>query len=370
MFSLFSKIKNLFSRQAWKEKYERYERRISSIALLTGFIIDNLTLSRIDRLFENIILFAYLSIAGAGIILINLSEQGRWGGRFSRFHTFFIIALQFAFGALFSAFTIFYFRSSSLASSWPFILFLVGLLVANEMLKTRYQKLLFQITIFFVTIFSLTIFYVPIVTKAIGVWMFVLSGAVSLILIALFVYVLNYFVPERVEGSKKALSLSIGIVFVVINLFYFTNIIPPIPLSLKDVGVYHKVSKQIGGYKVEKEVRPWYEFFFPFERISFVPNNPIYVLSSVFAPTRLNTDIVHEWQYFDEEIKRWVTSGEIRFAIEGGADGGYRGFSQKSSLFPGYWRVDIETPRGQTIGRIKFKIVSSGKAFSVESQIK
>lgn len=371
MLQIFSKIKNLFSPNAWKEKYERYERHISSIALVSGFILDSITLNRIDRLFENAILFFYLIVAGLGIILINLSEQGRWGGRFSRFHTFFLILIQFSFGALFSAFTIFYFRSSSLAVSWPFILFLAGLLIANELLKTRYQKLIFQITIFFVTIFSLTIFYVPIITKTLGVWTFIISGIVSLVLITLFIYLLYRFVPERVVGSKKALATSIGVIFLIINLLYFTNIIPPIPLSLKEAEVFHLVEKNpAGGYKVEREVRPWYEFLFPFERVTLVPNKPLYVLSSVFAPTNLNTDIVHEWQYFDEKTKRWATAGEVRFAIEGGADGGYRGFSQKSNLFPGYWRVDIETPRGQMIGRLKFKIIDSQKSFSVESQIK
>lgn len=371
MLQIFSKIKNLFSPNAWKEKYERYERHISSIALVSGFILDSITLNRIDRLFENAILFFYLIVAGLGIILINLSEQGRWGGRFSRFHTFFLILIQFSFGALFSAFTIFYFRSSSLAVSWPFILFLAGLLIANELLKTRYQKLIFQITIFFVTIFSLTIFYVPIITKTLGVWTFIISGIVSLVLITLFIYLLYRFVPERVVGSKKALATSIGVIFLIINLLYFTNIIPPIPLSLKEAEVFHLVEKNpAGGYKVEREVRPWYEFLFPFERVTLVPNKPLYVLSSVFAPTNLNTDIVHEWQYFDEKTKRWATAGEVRFAIEGGADGGYRGFSQKSNLFSGYWRVDIETPRGQMIGRLKFKIIDSQKSFSVESQIK
>lgn len=370
MFSFFSKIKNFFSGRVIRERYERHERYISSVALIAGFIVDNITLSRIDRLFENIVLFTYLFVAGVGIVLINISEQGRWGGRFSTLHNFFLIVIQFSFGALFSAFTIFYFRSSSLIASWPFILFLVSLLFANEILKTRYQKLLFQITIFFVTIFSLTIFYVPIVTKTMGVWTFLMSGVISLVLVTLFIYLLHYFVPERVKKAKKALVLSIGLVFVAINFFYFTNIIPPIPLSLKDVGVYHLVSKQLDGYKVEKEIRPWYEIFFPFERISLSPNNPIYVLSSVFAPTHLNTDIVHRWEYFDEKDKRWKTASEIRFAIEGGADNGYRGFSQKTALFPGYWRVDIETPRGQTIGRLKFRIVNTTKPFSVETYTK
>jgi len=357
MFSFLSKIKSIFSRRAWKEKYEKYERHISSVALISGFIIDTLTLSRIDRFFETFVFFGYLFLASTGIILVNLAEQNRLGEKPSKFHTLFLVVIQFSFGALFSGFTVFYFRSASLTASWPFILFLLALLVGNEFFRTRYQKLVFQISILFVAIFSLSIFYVPIITKTLGVGTFIVSGSISLVIIGLFLFVVSCFLPNRIYESKKTIAGSILGIFVIINIFYFTNIIPPIPLSLKDVGVFHNVSKKISGYEVIGEDRSWYEFLFPFQRISLMKEKPIYVLSSVFAPTNLNTNIVHNWQYFDEGIKRWVSVSKIEFAIEGGADGGYRGYSQKTNLFTGYWRVDIETPRGQVIGRIRFKIV-------------
>ena len=42
-------------------------------------------------------------------------------------------------------------------------------------------------------------------------------------------------------------------------------------------------------------------------------------------------------------------------SIAGGRDGGYRGYSL-TTVNSGNWRVNIETERGQLIGRVKFKV--------------
>ncbi|MFM2357617.1 MAG: hypothetical protein RJA61_354 [Candidatus Parcubacteria bacterium] len=94
----------------------------------------------------------------------------------------------------------------------------------------------------------------------------------------------------------------------------------------------------------------------------------MYVFSAVFAPTRLNTNIVHKWQYFDYTINRWATASTIEFPIVGGEDGGYRGYSTKSSLTEGDWRVNIETRQGQVIGRVKFRVIYSENKPVIETK--
>jgi len=367
----FEKLKNLFSGQSIREKYERYERHLSSGALLLGFIIDNLTLRRIDRLFENLVLFTYLFLAAFGIIFLNIVEaRNARENEYSRLHTILLLLIQFSFGALFSAFFIFYIRSSSLTASWPFILLLLGLLVGNEILKKRYLRLSFQVTVFFVTLFSFAIFYVPIIVGSLGVWVFLGSGVVSLVLIGVFLYVLSQAVPLKFKESRRYFVWGIGGFYIALNLFYFANIIPPIPLSLKDAEVFHHVMRnETGEYVVQDEKDSWYERFVFFDRIHLLKGNPLYVFSAVFAPTRLNTEIVHKWQYFDYKISRWVTQSTIEFPIVGGEDGGYRGYSMKTNLTPGDWRVNIQTTHGQTIGRVKFKIIEVDTKSQVETKV-
>ncbi|MEX2014040.1 MAG: DUF2914 domain-containing protein [Parcubacteria group bacterium] len=339
--------------------YEKYERRASSFALLAGFIFDNLTLKRIDLLFENLIMLSYLVISGGGIALLNyFHEYPPQRSFLARVENLLPLFIQFTFGGLFSAFFIFYYRGGAFSSSWPFMVILLFLLVGNEFFRNYYRRLVFQVSIYFLAIFSFFIFFVPVVLKSMGAGIFLLSGAVSLLSMYLFSRALLKFVPRRYEDHKIHLRNSVLIIFVTINALYFLNLIPPIPLSLKEGGVYHSVERSAGNYTVLGEKKKWHEkllFFMP-ETVSLKPGAPLYVFSSVFAPTDLNTRIIHDWQYYDYGVKEWASASKVTFAITGGRVEGYRGFSRKENLSEGKWRVDVKTERNQIIGRVRFNI--------------
>ena len=113
-----------------------------------------------------------------------------------------------------------------------------------------------------------------------------------------------------------------------------------------------------GDYRLIFEKAPWYSFGKTTATLFHRRvNEPVYVWSSIFAPTHLDTEVLHRWSRFDPAIGEWVTSTVIRFPISGGRDGGYRGYSKKENITPGAWRVDVETLRGQIIGRFTFKVV-------------
>lgn len=347
--SIFQKVKFFFN---------RHERRISSIALVTGFITDSLTLRRVDLYLENLALIFYIIVVATNIIFLNLSEKEYFRNRpLAKWHPLFLITMQFGLGALFSAFLIFYSRSSSLASSWPFLFLLLANLVGNEMLKKKYARLGVQISIFYFVLFSYLIFLVPLLLKKIGSGIFIISGLSSLILIYIYIYLLNLFVPNKVFAARRVLGLSIGLIFVVINFLYFTNRIPPIPLAAKDVGVFHSVTKsENGSYRLAYEKEDLFSFLRSYKEIHIKEGSNLYFFSAVFSPAKFSTKIVHRWQYFDQSENKWTTTNVVPLTIVGGRDGGYRTFSLKSNVKPGRWRVGIETERGQIIGRIKFRI--------------
>jgi len=336
-----------------------------------GFVVDNFTLTRIDLLFDNLILASYLSVALLGIIGYNMYESKTAGRRILEpFVRALPLFVQFAFGGLFSGFAIFYTRSASLAASWPFLLILAALLFGNEFFRKYYLRFSFQASIFFFALFSYLIFFVPIVAGEIGPHIFVLSGILSILIIAIILYVLSGVIEQRIKETKNVLTASIGGIFIAINILYFANIIPPIPLSLKEAGVYHSVEKMPnGGYMVTKEKKDWNDFLHIYDEIHVFSGDPVYVLSSVFAPTDLNTQIYHEWQYYDEVKGEWITASRIGFPITGGKDAGYRGYSVKSNIFHGNWRVDITTEKGQLVGRVKFKIIDAETPPGIEADI-
>jgi len=360
--NLFRKIKEVSFKihaQKIEKLYEKYEHRFGPIAMLVGVTLDFIAFRRIDLFFENMVLLGYLSIGAAGITIINLYEGGKISGKvLDRIRLWLPLLIQFSFGGLFSAFVVFYIKSASFVTSWPFFVVLIILLIGNEFFRKRYIRLVFHMSIYFLALFSFMMFYLPIVFKSIGMGIFILSGIVSLVIISLFIYVLHKIIPKRIQKARNGLVGSIAIIYVIVNFFYIANIIPPIPLALKEGGVFHGIIRSGDHYKVLAEYEKFYERLMPVKSIHMVSGEPVYVFSAVFAPTDLREKIQHHWQYKDKENNKWVTVDKISYSILGGRDGGYRGYSFKSQVFPGDWRVDVETSEGKVIGRVRFNIDS------------
>lgn len=342
--------------QKVRKKYARY---IMPLAIVFGFIIDTITLNQIDQVFDNAILITHLLIVGF-LIGILFSKDTMFGKRFKiaeREHIFNTI-LVFSFGALFSGFIIFYTRSGSFSASWPFLLILLALMIGTEVKKEYYQERIFQISFFFLAIFCYLIFFLPVLFANISIYMFLLSGFTSLALVGLFLLLLKKIDIKKYQEHIRKIRIRIIGIFLLINILYFTNIIPPVPLSLKFKGVYYSISTLAeNSYQGIYEATSPLNFIRTRSRTMYrTPGEPIFVFASVFAPTRLETSIYHSWQYYDKENVRWVKSDRIRIPISGGREEGFRGFSMKENLWPGTWRVIIENERGQRLGQIRFKI--------------
>ena len=145
--------------------------------------------------------------------------------------------------------------------------------------------------------------------------------------------------------------------FAVINLLYFTNLIPPIPLSLKDSGVYHNVQRDsTGNYVVENENKGWRGYFEFYKVYHQVYGDPVFAYSAVFSPTNLNTTVIHEWQHYDVRSAQWVVQNTVDLPVIGGRGNGFRTFSVRNNLVEGKWIVNVLTNTGQLVGRLRFKI--------------
>ena len=229
----------------------------------------------------------------------------------------------------------------------------------------------FQVSVFFTAVFSFFIFYIPVLLSDMGWAVFLLSGAVSVAVIAIFLWILAKTAGDKFSESRRTIILSTGVIYIILNIFYFTNIIPPIPLALKDADVYHFVARaEDGGYFARHEKRNWREWLPWNDKIFHIASGEsVYFYSAIFAPTDLKAPVFHKWQYFDETRAEWVSSDILGFSIIGGRDGGYRGYSIKSNVFPGRWRVDIVTDRGQILGRESFMIKETKDIIEMEEDV-
>jgi len=340
--------------------YGRFERPISSLSLIAGFIFDAVTLKRLDTLWENLWILGHIIIVAVFIILIHVKEkEDNDENNPSKAHFWYVNILQFFFGGILSAFLVFYFRSTDILVTWPFLLILALAFVANESLKKHYIRLSFQISLLFLSVYSFMIFLVPVILHQIGMWIFILSGLISLIFIIIFVQILFFFVKDKFLKSRKIIVLLILGIFGLVNFLYFTNLIPPIPLSLKEAGVYHSIQKNTeGNYDVTRDDYDWKNYIKLYPDFNKTIGSPVYAYSAIFSPQNLNITIIHEWQYYDEINKKWITSQSVNLNVVGGRDGGFRTYSKRTSLIPGKWRINIKTQQGQTIGRIRFNIVN------------
>jgi len=151
---------------------------------------------------------------------------------------------------------------------------------------------------------------------------------------------------------------------------YFLNIIPPIPLAMEDVGVYYSITRTAHDkYEAVGEKKEWLDYFRRYDTISIKEDQPIFLYSAVFSPTRFSITIFHHWYYFDEVANKWQSAQRIELPIVGGRDGGYRTYSIRSSPKSGFWRVDVETPRRQIIGRVKFQLVANAGEVDIVKEV-
>lgn len=345
-----------------------YERYVSPIALLVGFLLDNfIFLDRIDSIQSYALITGYLTIAAIAIALINLVEEGRLTHRWMlKIAPFVPVVMQFAFGGLFSAFLALYARSASVLVSWGFVVIVAVLLLSNERFRQRYVRLPFQVGIYFIALFSFMIFLLPILFRQIGTFMFFLSGAASLAIASFLLFGLQKIIPETFRRERTRIARTIAIIFTIFSVLYLTNAIPPLPLALKDSGIYHSVVRQGGAYAIRAEDQPWYRDLLPIDaHIHVVRGASLYAYTAVFAPTGLSTKLLHEWQYY-EPGEGWSTRSTVAFVISGGTDRGFRGYSIKGAPEEGEWRVNVLTPSRQIIGRLNFRVLYVAEPVSTE----
>lgn len=340
-----------------------------AVFFFSGVTYDTITLSRVDRMVDNLIILGYLTLLGGLIVFTGrLTRGGRdaslmfhWGPMtrlVDRTRPYFPYAIQFLLGGLFSAYTIFYFQSASLTTTAVFFFVLVGLLVVNEFLRHRLTRLRLLISLYTMVWFSFFTFFLPVLIGFMHTTIFLLGAFLSLA-IALWVVELIYKGGPQVSKQEKILvGLPAGGLILLLVGFYFLNWIPPVPLSLKFGGMYHEVVKTGDRYNMKFEKSAWYRFWKRSDN-PFHGMGPIYCFTAVFAPVDLNTTIYHHWEYRaagESFSTPFRTADRIPIKISGGRADGYRAYSVKKRVVPGEWRVMAETQEGKVIGFVEFQV--------------
>jgi hypothetical protein len=359
--SPLAKIQSAFSRPV-----------LPAVCFLSGVIYDTLTLTRIDRLFDNLILLIYLLLLGVLIVLTGrlgveplpdreqaagFSPAVRWA---LRMRPYYPMAVQFFLGSLFSAYAVFYSQSATLAGTAVFFALLVLLLVVNEFLRNRLSSLRLLVSLYALVCLAFFTFFLPVMTGYMNVAVFLIGAALSAAVTFRVVQLIYRDNPDRSKIEAVGVTAPACALIGLMIGFYFLNWIPPVPLSLKYGGIYHEVKKAGERFELSFDKR-WYQFWKRSDT-TFPADEPVYCFSAVFAPVDLNTIVYHHWYVRTNSSRPFTHADRIPLKISGGRAGGYRAYSFKQRLDPGDWRVDVETEDGRIIGRIAVTVEAQDEA--------
>lgn len=342
--------------------FSHAKRHWLTIAFLGGFVTDYILLNRVDDVFDNAMLLFYVILSTFSILFLYLGLSGRLGEWLSpKARKYAPLLMQYSFGGLFSGMLIFYGHSGDIWASWPFLLLIIAAIAGNELVKNRGQQLVFNILAYFVGLFSYLVLVIPVFTGMMGPWIFLGSGFLALVIVYGLIRLLALIIPNYILLEMRSIVFLVLGIFAGLNTLYFTNIIPPIPLSLKDIAVVQSVTSYANpkSYALTYEPVAWWQLQQKFSP-TFHPavDRTVACFTRVYAPTRIKTEIFHVWEYRDDD-GRWREQFKLSYPITGAATDGYRGYTQTTAFRDGVWRCSVETTRGQVLGRQQFTVDSS-----------
>jgi hypothetical protein len=335
-----------------------HERHLSALSLAGGFAFDSYAFGRIDRPETQAVFIVYLLVAGITIAILHGLESRPEGRKPSdRTRAILVFVTQFALGALLSGFCVFYIRSASITSSWPFLLAMAAIFIGNEYLRRYHVRLVFAALLLFFSIYSYAILLVPLVLGRIGPVVFLTSGVIAVALFFVYMRALARLGHERYRGARRQVAIGTVVITVFLNIAYFMRVLPPLPLVLTDAGVYHDAKRVNGNFQVAQEAEPpeWQALFGTHAIMHIQPGGKLFVYNAVFAPKGLKTRIVHDWQWMSPS-KGWQSQQRVAVNIAGGREDGFRYYTTKTSPRPGQWQVNIQTSDGRAIGRVRFAV--------------
>jgi hypothetical protein len=334
---------------------------------IAGFVFDMLLLGRIDSWHVIGQQIAYLS--AITVLLVQLfgdeAAPPPEPASLSRVRRLYLkyrpAAVNFLLGTLLNVYTIFFFKSSSLLVSFGFMGVLVLLLLANEARRLKVFGLSLKFALLGLCFLCFSASVIPVFAGSIGLPVFLLSMAIgSLPLIAAGLWI-RVSTPEQFARARRQILVPLGLVVLGFLTFYLFRLVPPVPLTVPFIGVYHTVERTPSGYRLIHERAPWRWWQNGDQQFFAQPGDKVYVFFRIFSPTRFSDQVLMRW-YRKDPVHGWQLQDSITIKILGGREEGFRGYGFKASYQPGEWKVQIETNDSREIGRIYFDLENAPEA--------
>jgi|APLak6261675434_1056106.scaffolds.fasta_scaffold01188_2 hypothetical protein len=329
-----------------------------------GFLFDVVLLHRIDSTPLLIHQGAYLVLSALLIfwdhrLHVAGKEPEGFLGKLAGYRLW---VMHFFLGTLLNAFMVFYFRAASGLLAFLFIVALSGLIVANELPRFRAQGPIVRVLLLSFAVTSYLAYLLPVVWGHLHPWQYVASVVIgSAATFGLWKF-FTRFTHDPNWTFQRAVTPGLVLQGTLLVL-YAVNVIPPVPLSLKHIGIY----TQVNPVKDEKGHRHYELAYQPASKLEFwrdqddtfvaPTGSKAYAFVRIFAPTRFQDQVRFAWDY-DDPDKGWTQRGSpYATTLSGGNEEGFRTFAYSTMGKPGTYRVRVLTMDDREIGRKTFTFV-------------
>src|SRR5262245_20383959 len=319
-----SKLRDRYRRfQEYRHQHQGTE---IAVVFAAGVLFDIVTLTRIDNLANLLQQGLYLALLaglmvqeeryGAGVAVppALIMKAWRWSED----------VIHFLLGSLLSVFTLCYLKSTSGLASVVFLSFLCALLVANELPRFREWGPVVRFGLLSLCLTTYLALLLPIVAGFLSVWLFVAAVALACGALGWLARRLARSTHDA-RGVMRRMAVPAFAVQGLLAAAYFEGVIPPVPLSVQYIGIYHEVvppgrevapaapadpqqASLVGGrlagggaaaarsYQL-RHLRPWWKVWQHGDQdFAARPGDVIYCFARVFAPSGFRDAVyVHWW---------------------------------------------------------------------------
>ncbi|HEY0881794.1 MAG TPA: DUF2914 domain-containing protein [Archangium sp.] len=355
--------------QRFKAFKERNHIAFEIAFFFAGFLFDVVLLHRIDSTPLLIHQGLYL-VLSAGLIFWDhrLHVAGKEPeGFLGKIASYRLWVMHFFLGTLLNAFMVFYFRASSGVLAFVFIVALAGIIVANELPRFRQKGPIVRVMLLSFAMTSFLAYLIPVLWGALHAWQYIVSVAFGCLGTYGLWRLFTKFTHDPEWTFQRAVAPGLVMQGVLLGL-YLLGAIPPVPLSLKHIGIYTAVTptkdeKGHRHYELSYQRAPFYEFWAD-QNDTYVgpPGSKAYAFVRIFAPTRFHDSVRFAWEY-DDPQKGWTMRGTpYATSLSGGGEEGYRTYAYSTMSKPGTYRVRVLTTDDREIGRKTFTYVEGESA--------
>ena len=264
--------------------------------------------------------------------------------------------LHFLLGGLLSSYFILFYKSASLANSVILIFILCILLVANEFPKFQALGRFLRLSLFCICTICYFSCLLPTLWNHLGWSTFLASTFLSLSCMAYFTYILHRSIPTFWSLHKLRVLVPVLSIHLLFVLAYVFKVIPPVPLSVQQIGIYHHVEKKEGKYYLTHYKSPWRFWERGDQQFYAEEGEAIYCFIRVFSPANFGDKLMLRWLHKNKSGE-WVTWDKIPIAVRGGRKKGFRGYAYKRNYQEGQWQIRVESSDEREISRIYLNVM-------------